>query len=172
YRKDKDWVKANFPQHKTDPDFVYPEGESFRQMQERSVGFLLRLEARYPERTLLVVVHAGVVRGFVCHLLGLDYAANLKQKVSHRYIGDFRIEDGRCVAYDELGEPSGFVRHGVVDLPYRRERWPSERGSDLGLEGSVRGGRLLGRHELLGYREDLRDSGDGWEPSDLVVEGR
>jgi len=133
YRKDKDWVKEHFPQHKTDPDFVYPEGESFHQMQQRSVGFLLGLEARFRERTLLVVVHAGVIRGFVSHFLGLDYAANLKQKITHRYIGDFRIEGGSCLAYDELGEPSGFVRDQVVKLPYRRDRLFPEPGQTPNL---------------------------------------
>lgn len=122
YRKDKDWVKENVPQHKQDPDFVYPQGESFRQMQERSVGYLVSLEEKCRGKTLLVVVHAGVIRGFVCHFLGLDYAANLKQKITHRYIGDFRIEGGSCLAYNELGEPSGFVAQGLVELPYRPPR--------------------------------------------------
>lgn len=119
YRKDKNWVKQHFPEHKKNPDFVYPEGESFRQMQARSLGFLLGLERKHSHSTLLVVVHAGVIRGFVCGLTGLDYAANLKRKIGHRYIGDFEIEDGVCVSYDELGEPSGFVQAGAVALPHR-----------------------------------------------------
>ena len=122
YRKDKDWVKENIPQHKRDPDFVYPEGESFRQMQQRSVGLLLSLEGRFRDQTLLVVVHAGVIRGLICHFLGLAYTPNLKQKITHRYIGDFQIEGGGCTAYDELGEPSGFVRHEVIEVPFRRDR--------------------------------------------------
>jgi broad specificity phosphatase PhoE len=145
YRKDKDWVHQNIPQHKTDPDFVYPEGESFRQMQQRSVGFLLSLERRFAEQTLLVVVHAGVIRGFVCRLLGLDYAANLKQKVTHRYIGDFRIEGGCCLAYDELGEASGFVRSEAIKVPYQATRSLGELSpqADVAIPG-LTSGRPMG----------------------------
>jgi broad specificity phosphatase PhoE len=120
YRKDKGWVKEHYPEHKKNPDFVYPEGESFRQMQARSVAYLLGLEREHPEHCLLVVVHAGVIRGLVCALLGLDYAANLKRRIGHRYIGDFLIRNGVCLSYDELGEPSGFAAREVIELPYRR----------------------------------------------------
>lgn len=118
YRKSKKWVARNIPQHKVDPDYVYPDGESFRQMQNRSVNFLSSLAGLYPERTVLLVVHAGVIRGFVSHFLGLDYASQLKRKLSHRYIGDFRFSGHDCVGYDELGKPSGFVRDGVIELPW------------------------------------------------------
>ena len=117
YKKSKKWVARHIPEHKVDPDYVYPEGESFRQMQTRSVSFLTSLAGLYPGRTVLLVVHAGVIRGFVSHFLGLDYAAQLKRRLSHRYIGDFRFRGHDCIGYNELGKPSGFVRDGVVELP-------------------------------------------------------
>ncbi|MCG6869764.1 MAG: histidine phosphatase family protein [Gammaproteobacteria bacterium] len=117
YGKTKRWVTENIPQHKNDPDFVYPDGESFRQMQERSVRYFRSLSRRYPGQTVLVVVHAGVIRGLVSEFAGLDYADNLKRKVSHQYIGVFRLRDDQCVRYDELGKPSGFVRENVLELP-------------------------------------------------------
>jgi broad specificity phosphatase PhoE len=117
YKKSKKWVASNIPQHKVDPDYVYPDGESFRQMQNRSVSFLASLAGLYPERTILLVVHAGVIRGFVSHFLGLDYAGQLKRKLSHRYIGDFHFRGHACVRYDELGKRSGFVRDGAVQVP-------------------------------------------------------
>ena len=119
-RKSKQWVEKNVPEHKKDPDFVYPEGESFRQMQLRSVAFLSSLAQTRRDDTVLVVVHAGVIRGLVSHFLGLDYAANLKRKISHRYIGEFLFADGNCVRYDELGKLSGFVREqGGVNIPWQ-----------------------------------------------------
>lgn len=114
YRKSKTWVEENIPQHKKDPDFVYPGGESFRQMQTRSVGYFQSLAKRYPGENILIVVHAGVIRGLVSHYLQLPYAENLKRKISHRYIGDFRFSGERFDSYEELGEPSGFVSDGVV----------------------------------------------------------
>lgn len=116
----KSWVARRYPEHKKNPDMVYPEGESFRQMQQRSVGFLLSLVAKHPGQTVLIVAHAGVIRGIVSHFLGLEFADNLKQKVTFRYIGDFLFEDGNCLRYDELGEASGFVRNGVIKLPFSR----------------------------------------------------
>ena len=118
-RKSKKWVEENVPEHKKDPDFVYPEGESFRQMQRRSVAFLAALAESRPTDTILLVVHAGVIRGLVSHFLGLEYAEHLKRKVSHRYIGEFLFAGKNCVRYNELGKLSGFVRErGGVDIPW------------------------------------------------------
>jgi alpha-ribazole phosphatase len=121
YNKKKKWVEKNIPQHKLDPDFVYPDGESFSQMQQRSVAYVESLSASHPDETLLIVVHAGVIRGLVCHFLELDYANNLKRHMGHQYIGDFTLEGNTCVRYDELGKPSEFVRRDVVKTPYYRQ---------------------------------------------------
>ena len=118
YRKSKNWVKNNIPEYKTDPDYVFEDGESFRQMQQRSVDFFLTLPDKHKDETILIIAHAGVIRGMICYLLNLDYAANLQQKVSHRYIGEFDFNDTNCVSYRELGRPSGFIETGVVSIPH------------------------------------------------------
>jgi len=118
--KKKSWVSGHYPQHKKDPDLVYPDGESFRQMQRRSVGFVSSLVATHPQQTVLIVSHAGVIRGIVSYFLGLEYADSLKHSVSFRYIGDFLFNGNNCVRYDELGKPSGFVRDGVIEIPVSR----------------------------------------------------
>jgi broad specificity phosphatase PhoE len=118
YKKNKKWVAEHYPLHKKDPDFVYPDGESFRQMQQRSVNYLSALAVTHPQKTVLIVVHAGVIRGLISHFLGLNYADNLKHKISHRYIGDFLFEGNACVRYDELGKLSGFVCEGAIKIPF------------------------------------------------------
>lgn len=115
---DKDEVMKAYPQFKQDPDYVFPGGESFRQMQTRCLARLLDMAADHPSQTLLLVAHAGVIRALVCHLLGLDLASNLRRKISHRYIGDFHFEGRRCTCYDELGQPSGFAVDGIIALPW------------------------------------------------------
>ena len=117
YKKKKKWVAEHFPLHKKDPDFVYPGGESFRQMQERSVSYFSSLASVHHDQTILLVVHAGVIRGLISHFCGLDYAENLKRKISHRYIGEFLFDGETCIRYDELGKPSGFVRDGAINVP-------------------------------------------------------
>ena len=91
-KKSKAWVEKHVPQHKRDPQFIYPEGESFAQMQQRSVAFIDDLARQYGGETVLLVAHAGVIRGLVCHYLKLDYATNLRRKITHRYIGDFSFQ--------------------------------------------------------------------------------
>ena len=120
FNKKKKWVERNIPEHKKDPDFVYPDGESFSQMQQRSVNYIETLSEKHPGSTLLIVVHAGVIRGLICHFLGLDYANNLKRHMGHQYIGDFTFEGSTCIRYDELGVPSEFVRKNVIKIPYYR----------------------------------------------------
>jgi broad specificity phosphatase PhoE len=117
YNKNKKWVDKNIPLHKKDPDFVYPDGESFSQMQQRSVAYLEQLSEKHPNETLLIVVHAGVIRGLISHCLKLDYAENLKRRIGHQYIGDFTIEGKNCVRYNELGRPSGFVKDNIIKVP-------------------------------------------------------
>jgi len=118
YKKKKKWVAEHYPRHKKDPDFVYPGGESFHQMQLRSVDYLSSLAKSHPQQTVLIVVHAGVIRGLVSHFLDLNYAEHLKHKISHRYIGDFLFDGENCVRYDELGKVSGFVREGAIKIPF------------------------------------------------------
>ncbi len=116
--REKSWAFDHYPQHKKDPDLVYPDGESFRQMQQRSVPFVSSLATAYPESTILIVSHAGVIRGIISHFLKLDYAPSLERGISFRYIGDFLFEGKDCVRYDELGQASGFVGDGVIRVPF------------------------------------------------------
>lgn len=131
YKKKKKWVAKHIPQHKKDPDFVYPKGESFRDMQHRSVNFILSLAESRGDQTLLIVVHAGVIRGLVSHFLKLDYANHLTQKISHRYIGDFLFKGSSCVRYNELGNLSGFVEEGGITVPYDNAAMPARSASGL-----------------------------------------
>jgi len=118
YKKTKKWVEKHYPQHKNDADFVYPQGESFRQMQQRSAGYISSLAMTQPQQTVLIVVHAGVIRGLISYFLNLNYAEHLKHKISHSYIGDFQFDGNTCVGYDELGKASGFVREGIIEIPF------------------------------------------------------
>lgn len=118
YNKKKKWVAEHYPKHKNDPDWAYPGGESFRQMQQRSVDFVTSMAKVHPQQTVLIVIHAGVIRGLISHFLKLHYADHLKHKISHRYIGKLLFNGSECVRYNELGERSGFVKDGAIEIPY------------------------------------------------------
>lgn len=113
----KSWVHEHYPQHKKNSGFVYPNGESFQQMQQRSTAFLSSLTLTHPDLTVLIVSHAGVIRGIISHFLGLEYDASLKYQVPFRYIGDFLFDGANCLRYNELGNPSGFVQEGAIEIP-------------------------------------------------------
>lgn len=108
-KKKKHWVEKNIARHKVDPSFVYPEGESFLQMQQRSAVFVESLVEKHAKANILIVAHAGVIRGLVCHFRHLPYSAHLKRKIGHRYIADFSFEQRHCRQYREWGVPSGFI---------------------------------------------------------------
>ena len=116
-KKSKQWVQQHVPEYKKDPDYVYPNGESFRQMQARSIDYIVKLASKYPKDVVLIVVHAGVIRSLICHFLDLDYASNLKQHIGHRYIGIFDIQGKDCIHYEEAGTESGFVKQGIIKVP-------------------------------------------------------
>lgn len=78
-------------------------------MRARSVAYLSRLATRHRSQTILLAVHAGVIRALTCHFTGIEYGKNLKRKVSHRYVGDFRFENAHFSNYNEIGKPSGFI---------------------------------------------------------------
>jgi broad specificity phosphatase PhoE len=120
HRKRKSWVAAHYTQHKTDPAFVYPGGESFNEMQQRSVDFIDRIAAAAEQNTVLCVTHSGVIRGLLSHYLGLAFAAQLRRRISHRYIGVLEFDGGRCTRYEEWGAPSSFANEGFVQLPPSR----------------------------------------------------
>lgn len=119
-KKSKQWVQQNVPEYKKDPDYVFPDGESFSQMQTRCIEYVGKISSKHPKDIVMIVVHAGVIRGLICHFLGLDYASNLKQQIGHRYIGVFDIKGKKFYHYDEAGIESGFVRHGIIKLPFDR----------------------------------------------------
>ncbi len=123
--KSKKWVEQHIPEHKKDPDYVYPNGESFRQMQVRSIAYIMKLASKHPKDVVMIVVHAGVIRSLICHFLELDYASNLDQRIGHRYIGVFDIEGKDCIHYEELGAQSGFIEEGIIKVPAYRKSLPS-----------------------------------------------
>jgi len=116
YNKSKKWAEKFVHGHKKDPDLVYPDGESFNQMKTRCIAFVESISKKHPDNTVLIVVHAGIIRCLVSHFLKLDYEHNLTRKIGHRYIGDFRIKGKNCIRYNELGKESGFITEGIIKL--------------------------------------------------------
>ncbi len=100
----KDEVKRECPKYKKDVSYVFPEGESYYQVQDRVVKFIKDLERKHKNQTLLLVGHAGVIRAINCFFHGWDFQEHLKMKLSHKYIGKFVIDKNKLISYNKLND--------------------------------------------------------------------
>ena len=64
---------ARFRSH--DPDYVIPEGESLRQLFERSIACFTELAGRHEGRTLAAVTHGGVLAMLYRHAMAMPLEA-------------------------------------------------------------------------------------------------
>jgi phosphoserine phosphatase len=100
--KDRDVAKREFPGYKTNVNFVFPDGESFAQMQKRVLGFVKDLEEKHGDKTVLLVTHAGVIRGIISFFEGWNFEEHLKDPISNEYIGKFVMNNGKPVSCERL----------------------------------------------------------------------
>jgi probable phosphoglycerate mutase len=73
-------------------------GESYEEMGERVVAAVLRLAARHPGRTILIVTHGGSIRACRAVAAGLDYAASRVSEIgsmANCEVAELHVADGR-----------------------------------------------------------------------------
>jgi probable phosphoglycerate mutase len=73
-------------------------GESYEEMGERVVATVLRLAARHPAQTVLVVTHGGSIRACRATAAGLDYAASHSAAIGSMAncdVAELHVADGR-----------------------------------------------------------------------------
>lgn len=83
-------------------EFRYPDGESWPEVQERAVEFVLGLEARHRDAAVLLVTHAGVIAGLVADYLGEPIESYVLTRFGHDFLGRLEIADGAIVGYEKL----------------------------------------------------------------------
>jgi broad specificity phosphatase PhoE len=49
-----------------------PDGEPLEAFQQRAVRAMARIRAAHPSGELAIVTHGGIIKAYLCHLLGLD----------------------------------------------------------------------------------------------------
>jgi probable phosphoglycerate mutase len=73
-------------------------GESYEEMGERVVAAVLRLAARHPGETVLIVTHGGSIRACRATAAGLDYAASRVSAIdsmANCEVAELHVADGR-----------------------------------------------------------------------------
>jgi probable phosphoglycerate mutase len=76
-------------------------GESYEEMGERVVAAVLRLAARHPGETLLLVTHGGSIRACRAWAAGLDYAASRASAIgsmANCEVAELQVAGGRLEA--------------------------------------------------------------------------
>jgi 2,3-bisphosphoglycerate-dependent phosphoglycerate mutase len=77
---------------------AWNDGESYEEMGERVVAALLRIAARHPAETVLVVTHGGSIRACRASAAGLDYAASRVSAIgsmANCEVAELHVADGR-----------------------------------------------------------------------------
>lgn len=100
-------VRSRCPLWKSDPAFVFPEGESYASVQRRAIAWLERLERRRPAPRVAVVTHGGWIRTLLAALQGIDLARCLGGAVPHGLVARVAAE-GRARSCEILGEVTIF----------------------------------------------------------------
>lgn len=91
-------IEKENPGFRNKENFIFPEGESFLQMQKRAVNFIKKLEKKHPNKTILIVTHAGVIRAISSYFKKENFEDNLKKEIPHEYIVKFIINSGKLVS--------------------------------------------------------------------------
>lgn len=73
-----------------------PGGEGVRAFQQRAVDTLEGLRKAYPDGDLLVVTHGGVIRVYLCHILGLDLNRMFRIKTDNTAVTEILFSGERA----------------------------------------------------------------------------
>jgi probable phosphoglycerate mutase len=101
--KKKKEVRKHCRKYKQDIDYVFPEGESFQQLQNRVVRYIEELKQEKDCQRILLVSHAGVIRAVRCFYLDRNWQEELNKSVSHQTIEKFVFKDQKLVEYQQCG---------------------------------------------------------------------
>lgn len=83
-------------------DFRYPGGESWGDVQQRALAFVLGLERAHAGSAVLLVTHAGVIASLVAHHADEPVGRYVRFRFGHDFLGRLRVEGGRIVGYERI----------------------------------------------------------------------
>jgi broad specificity phosphatase PhoE len=83
-------------------EFRYPGGESWADVQQRAVEFVLQLERRHAGESVLLVTHAGIIAGVVAKYVGEPIERYIRTRFGHDYLGRLTVAEGVFVSYEKI----------------------------------------------------------------------
>jgi len=97
-----DELRNMCPQYKKKVDYIFPNGESYGQVRKRSINYIKNLEGKYNK--VLLITHAGVIRGMFAFFKKIDYNNVLDMKISNDVIIRSVIDKGEPVEFEFIQE--------------------------------------------------------------------
>ena len=95
-------VRSRVPNDAILGEFRYPGGESWGDVQARSLNFVLSLETVHDGTAVLVVTHAGVIAGLVAAYVGEPIERYIRTRFCHDFLGRLTIEAGALTGYEKI----------------------------------------------------------------------
>ena len=91
---------------------VFPEGESFLQVQERGLRAIGEIAASHPRQHVAVVSHGDVIRLLISHLAGAHVDEFQRIAIDPASVSAVAVGDGqpRIFRVNDTGSLAGFVR--------------------------------------------------------------
>ncbi len=99
----KEEVKLKYPSYKKNPHFKHLRGESYYDVKNRVIKKLLSLN-KNEIKTLLIVTHAGCIRGIMSEALKKDLKFFINKKISNRFIAQLEIEKNNIVKFKIINQ--------------------------------------------------------------------
>lgn len=103
-----------------------PGGEGVRAFQRRAVATLEGLRRGHPDGDLLIVTHGGVIRVYLCHILGLDLNRMFRIKADNTAVTEILFN--REVASLTLLNDTCHLNGGRIAVPKQEAISHEERG--------------------------------------------
>lgn len=100
--QNKQQVKQNCKHYKTDVNYIFPNGESYQQVQDRVIDFIEKTEKENENKTILIVTHSGAIRAINTYYKQENFQEKLKEKFGHEYIGKFKIDKNKLIEYKQI----------------------------------------------------------------------
>jgi len=108
-----------------------PGGEAVSDFQRRAVATLKGLRKAHRDGTLLVVTHGGVIKVYLCHILGLDVNQMFRIKTDNAAVTEILFHRGRAslallndICHLDGAKAGGPIKHAVSGGEPGMPRWP------------------------------------------------
>jgi broad specificity phosphatase PhoE len=83
-------------------EFVYPNGESLKQMQDRVLACLKGISSKYDSQSVLIVAHDGTINAIRASFTNEDIGAADTIHNAHDFVAKFNYENGEVTSFDEV----------------------------------------------------------------------